>query len=135
MNAAVVIVIMLVVAFFNMTSALLILVLERTRMIGLLKALGMRNGELRRIFLWRAALVTWRGWLGQCRRRGALSAQQWTHLVKLSAEGYTSPKSPWLWTGAGGWRSMSVRRAIVALLVIPTAVVAPVKPEETIRYE
>ncbi len=40
MNAAVVIVIMLVVAFFNMTSALLILVLERTRMIGLLKAFG-----------------------------------------------------------------------------------------------
>ena len=60
-NAAVVIVIMLVVAFFNMTSALLILVLERTRMIGLLKAFGMRNGCLRRIFLWRAALVTLRG--------------------------------------------------------------------------
>ena len=60
-NAAVIIVIMLVVAFFNMTSALLILVLERTRMIGLLKALGMRNGQIRRIFLWRAAFVTLRG--------------------------------------------------------------------------
>ena len=72
-NAAVVIVIMLVVAFFNMTSALLILVLERTRMIGLLKALGMRNGCLRRIFLWRAALVTLRGaGVGQCRRTGVV---------------------------------------------------------------
>ena len=57
-NAAVIIVIMLVVAFFNMASALLILVLERTRMIGLLKALGIRSGELRRIFLWRAGFVT-----------------------------------------------------------------------------
>ena len=64
-NAAVIIVIMLVVAFFNMASALLILVLERTRMIGLLKALGMRSGELRRIFLWRAGFVTLRGsWRG-----------------------------------------------------------------------
>ena len=72
-NAAVIIVIMLVVAFFNMTSALLILVLERTRMIGLLKALGMRNGEIRRIFLWRAAFVTLRGlcW-GKYRRRRPL---------------------------------------------------------------
>ena len=50
-NAAVIIGIMLVVAFFNMTSALLILVLERTRMIGLLKAFGMRNATLREVFL------------------------------------------------------------------------------------
>ena len=60
-NAAVIIVIMLVVAFFNMTSALLILVLERTRMIGLLKAFGMRNGQLRQVFLWRASFITLRG--------------------------------------------------------------------------
>lgn len=88
-NAAVVIVIMLVVAFFNMTSALLILVLERTRMIGLLKAFGMRNGCLRRIFLWRAALVTLRGlaW-GNAAGLGLCLVQKWTHLVKLSSEGY-----------------------------------------------
>ena len=60
-NAAVIIVIMLVVAFFNMTSELLILVLERTRMIGLLKAFGMRNGQLRQVFLWRASFITLRG--------------------------------------------------------------------------
>ena len=49
-NGAVIVVIMLVVAFFNMASALMILVLERTRMIGLLKAFGMRNGQLRQVF-------------------------------------------------------------------------------------
>ena len=129
-NAAVVIVIMLVVAFFNMTSALLILVLERTRMIGLLKAFGMRNGCLRRIFLWRAALVTLRGlaW-GNAAGLG-------THLVKLSSEGYLLSEVP-VSLGWGWWLALNAGfvAAIVALLVIPTAVVSTVKPEETIRYE
>ena len=55
---------MVAVAFFNMASALLILVLERTRMIGLLKA--MRDGRTaasRRIFLYRAAFIVGRGLL------------------------------------------------------------------------
>ena len=136
-NAAVVIVIMLVVAFFNMTSALLILVLERTRMIGLLKALGMRNGCLRRIFLWRAALVTLRGlaW-GNAAGLGLCLVQKWTHLVKLSSEGYLLSEVP-VSLGWGWWLALNAGfvAAIVALLVIPTAVVSTVKPEETIRYE
>ncbi len=136
-NAAVVIVIMLVVAFFNMTSALLILVLERTRMIGLLKALGMRNGCLRRIFLWRASLVTLRGlaW-GNAAGLGLCLVQKWTHLVKLSSEGYLLSEVP-VSLGWGWWLALNAGfvAAIVALLVIPTAVVSTVKPEETIRYE
>ena len=136
-NAAVVIVIMLVVAFFNMTSALLILVLERTRMIGLLKALGMRNGCLRRIFLWRAALGTLRGlaW-GNAAGLGLCLVQKWTHLVKLSSEGYLLSEVP-VSLGCGWWLALNAGfvAAIVALLVIPTAVVSTVKPEETIRYE
>ena len=136
-NAAVVIAIMLAVAFFNMTSALLILVLERTRMIGLLKALGMRNGCLRRIFLWRAALVTLRGlaW-GNAVGLGLCLVQKWTHLVKLSSEGYLLSEVP-VSLGWGWWLALNAGfvAAIVALLVIPTAVVSTVKPEETIRYE
>lgn len=136
-NAAVIIVIMLVVAFFNMASALLILVLERTRMIGLLKALGMRSGELRRIFLWRAAFVTLRGlaW-GNAVGLGLCLVQKWTHLVKLSSEGYLLSEVP-VSLGWGWWLALNAGfiAAIVALLVIPTAVVSGVKPEETIRYE
>ena len=68
-NGVVIVVIMLVVAFFNMASALMILVLERTRMIGLLKAFGMPDGQLRRIFLWRAAFITRAGVGKRCGRR------------------------------------------------------------------
>lgn len=136
-NAVVIIVIMLVVAFFNMTSALLILVLERTRMIGLLKAFGMPNGQLRRIFLWRALFVTLRGlFWGNLFGVGICLVQQWTHLFKLDAEGYLLSEVP-VALGWGWWLALNAGfiAAIVALLVIPTAVVAHVKPEETIRYE
>ena len=136
-NALVIIVIMLVVAFFNMTSALLILVLERTRMIGLLKALGMPDGQLRRIFLWRAAFVTLRGlFWGNLVGLGLCLLQHGTHLVKLSSEGYLLSEVP-IALGWGRWLALNAGFivAIVALLVIPTAVVAHVKPEETIRYE
>ncbi len=136
-NAAVIIVIMLVVAFFNMTSALLILVLERTRTIGLLKTFGMRNAQIRAIFLWRAAFVTLRGlcW-GNLVGVGLCIVQQTTHLVRLDPEGYLLSEVPvaleWGW-----WLALNAGFivAIVALLMIPTAVVSRIKPEETIRYE
>lgn len=136
-NAAVIIVIMLVVAFFNMTSALLILVLERTRMIGLLKALGMPSGQLRRIFLWRAAFVALRGlaW-GNGFGLALCLLQRWTHLVKLSSEGYLLSEVP-VSLGWGWWLALNAGflAAIVALLVIPASVVSRIRPEETIRYE
>lgn len=136
-NAAVIIGIMLVVAFFNMTSALLILVLERTRMIGLLKTLGMRNGALRRIFLYRAAFITLRGLLwGNAAGLLLCAIQKYFHVVKLSSEGYLLSEVPialeWGW-----WLALNagVVAVIVALLVLPTYILSSVKPEQTIRYE
>lgn len=136
-NAVVVIVIMLVVAFFNMASALLILVLERTRMIGLLKAFGMRGGAVRRIFLYRAAFVTLRGLVwGNVVGLAMCLMQKYFHVVKLSSEGYLLSEVPidldWGW-----WLALNagVVVAIVALLILPTSVVSSVKPDESIRYQ
>lgn len=136
-NTAVIIVIMLTVAFFNMTSALLILVMERTRMIGLLKSLGMRNAVLRRIFLYRAAFVALRGmaW-GNGIGLALCFLQQWTGLVKLNAEGYLLSEVPvaveWGW-----WLLLNggVLAAIVVLLLLPVSIISTVKPSEVIRYE
>ena len=136
-NGVVIVVIMLVVAFFNMASALMILVLERTRMIGLLKAFGMPDGQLRRIFLWRAAFITLRGlaW-GNAAGVGLCLLQRATHLVKLDAEGYLLSEVP-VALGWGWWLLLNAGfvAAIVALLVVPTYIVSTVKPDESIRYE
>ncbi len=136
-NAAVIIVIMLVVAFFNMASALLVLVLERTRMIGLLKSFGMTDGALRRLFLYRAAFVALRGmaW-GNLVGVAFCVVQARFHLVRLASEGYLLSELP-VALGWGWWLALNAGAlaAIVLLLVAPACIVSSVKPDETIRYE
>lgn len=136
-NAVVILVIMLVVAFFNMSAALLILVLERIRMIGVLKALGMQNGSLRKVFLYRATMIALRGFAwGNGIGLAICWLQDHFHLLKLDAEGYILSAVPialeWGW-----WLLLNVgfAVAIILLMLLPTSVVATVKPDETMRYE
>lgn len=137
MNAVVILTVMLIVAFFNMATALLIIVLERIRMIGVLKALGMCNRALRRIFLYRAAWIALRGlgW-GNLVGVGLCLLQAHFHLIKLDAEGYLLSAVPidltWGW-----WLGLNLgfTAAILLLMWLPASVVATVKPEETMRYE
>lgn len=136
-NAVVVLVILLAVAVFNMAAALLVLVLERTRTIGLLKALGMRNAPLRNIFLYRAAFIALRGLVwGNVTGLAICLLQQQTHLLKLNSEGYLLSEVPvslsWGWLLA---LNAGFLAAIVLLLTVPASIVSTVKPEETIRYE
>src|SRR5690606_12269512 len=56
-NVAIILTLMILVAAINIITALLILILERTNMIGILKAMGARNKQIRRIFLWKAAYL------------------------------------------------------------------------------
>lgn len=136
-NAAVVIAIMLAVAFFNMASALLILVLEGMRTIGLLKTLGMRNGAVQRIFLWRGAFIVLRGvvW-GNLAGVALCLVQQHFHVLKLNTEGYMLSEVPvaldWAWWLALNAGAVAV---IVTLMALPARVAATVKPSETLHYE
>lgn len=136
-NALVIIVIMIIVALFNMVSALLIMVLERTRMVGILKAMGMDNGSLQRIFLFRAAFLVVRGMLwGNLIGIGLSLLQRYTHLVKLDPAGYIVSAVPisleWWWIVALNLGTLAI---IVLLLVLPTRIVASIKPAEAMRYE
>ena len=109
-NAAVILVIMVVVAVFNMATALLTLVLERTRMIGLLKTMGMNSASLRRIFLYRALM--------------------------LDPEGYMLSEVPVAF-GVGWWLALNagVVAVILTLLMLPASIISQVKPVEAIRYD
>lgn len=136
-NAAVVIIIMLVVAFFNMATVLLISVLERTRMIGLLKAAGMTDGALRQIFLWRGAFIVLRGVLwGNVAGIGLCLLQKHFHLLTLDASSYLLNEVPvaldWGWWLALNAGAVAI---IVLLMLLPAWVVSTVKPAEAIRAE
>lgn len=136
-NAAVVIVLMLTVALFNMASALLILVLERTRTIGVLKALGTDDASLRKIFLWRASFIALRGlFWGDVIGVGLCLLQKFTGAVRLDAEGYVLSVMPidinWMSVAALNAGTIIV---IVVGLLIPARIVAGIRPDEAVRYE
>lgn len=136
-NAAVIIVIMTVVALFNMTSALLILVLERTRMIGLLKAMGMSDGALQRLFLYRALRIIVRGLLwGNLAGLGLVAVQRVFHVVRLDAAGYLLSEVPVAF-GWGWWIALNlgVAATILLLLTVPAYMVSYIRPDESIRYQ
>jgi len=136
-NAAVIIVVMLVVALFNMISSLLIILLERTRTIGILRALGMKTSAVQRVFLIRSAYILAGGILtGDIFGIALAMLQKYTHLIKLDQSGYflawvpiELEPSSLLWLDAGAFA------VILSLLCIPLAVVSNIKPDKTLRYQ
>lgn len=135
-NAVVLIVIMMVVLLFNMSSALLIMVLDRTGMIGVLKAQGMRNAAVRRIFLYRSALLFARGALwGNAVALALIAVQNIWQPIKLDASGYMLSVLPIrleLWW----WLVLNVAAAVIAVssMLLPTAIVSRIKPSESLKY-
>lgn len=88
-NTQVILTLMLAVAIINMISALLIMILERTNMIGILKAMGSSNWEVRKIFLYNASYLIGLGLLfGNILGLGIGFLQQNTHLLKLDQASY-----------------------------------------------
>jgi len=135
-NATVILTIMLVVAIFNMVTALLILVLERTRMVGTLKSLGMQNSTIRRIFTYRATGIILKGALiGNIIAMALLLAQRFLHLIKLDESGYFLSEVP-VALGAGWIVGINIVfvAIIVAVTHLATAIVGRIKVAEAIKY-
>lgn len=136
-NAAVILGVMLVVALFNVVTVLLILVLERTRMIGVLKAMGMNSREVGKIFLYRSLFITLKG---MAWGNGIALLLAWVQsrfaLLKLDSTGYLLSEVP-IDIGWGWWLTINVGAVVVIAitLIVPSRIVANISPEKSIRYQ
>ena len=136
-NAMIIAIIMLIVAIFNVVTALLILVLERTRMVGVLKSLGMQNSTIRKIFTYRTARIIGIGiTIGNILAIGLLLAQRYLYLVKLEENGYFLSEVP-VSFGAG-WivaTNVAFLMIILAATYLATSIVGRIKVAEALKYE
>ncbi len=136
-NIIVILVIMIIVATINMVVALLVLILERTQMIGILKALGANNWTVRKIFLFNAFHLIIRGLIwGNVIGIGLIIIQQQFGIIKLNPESYYVNVAPvyldWMYI-----LLLNLGTAVVALIVllIPSYIVTKISPVKAIRFE
>ncbi len=137
MNVWIILALMLVVAGVTMISGLLIIILERTSMIGVLKALGARNSTIRHTFLWFAAFIIGRGLLwGNILALGLLALQRFTGIVKLDPQTYYVSTVPielnWLYIVALNVATLVIS---VFMLVAPSYLVSHIHPAKSMKYE
>lgn len=135
-NEIVILGIMLLVAGFNMITALLILILERTNMIGILKALGAGSNQLKRVFLLNGALIILTGiFLGNVFGIGLCLLQDYTHFISLPEESYYISYAPikidWFWVLI---LNVFTLFTSVIFLMLPAILVSKIKPIKAIRF-
>jgi lipoprotein-releasing system permease protein len=136
-NVVIIILLMLIVAGFNMISGLLILILEKTNMIGVLKSLGAEDITIRRVFLYQAAYLIGKGlFWGNLVGIGLAYLQLKTGVITLDATSYYIKTVPVnlelthiLLLNAG------TMIAIIAMLLIPSQLISRISPVKAIRYD
>ncbi|MBE6304899.1 MAG: ABC transporter permease [Bacteroidales bacterium] len=136
-NVVVIIVLMSAVAAFTIISSLFIIILERVKTIGLLKALGATNREVHRVFMLMAERLVIRGLLiGNVVGLGLIAMQYWTHIVPLDPASYFVEYVPVRFSFVGVLM-LNAGAAVLSWLVLmlPAAVISRISPATTMRYE
>jgi lipoprotein-releasing system permease protein len=135
-NVVIILVLMMLIGIINMGSALLVLIIIRSNFIGLMKAMGSSDGQLRRIFLIQAAYLVGSGMLiGNLVGLGIYWIQRYTGVLKLNPEVYYLDKVPMELTFNSFLflNIVSFAVCIIALL-LPSALIARVNPVKTIKF-
>ncbi len=134
-NVVVIIILMSVVAGFTLVSSLFILILERVSMIGLLKAIGATNRQIRGIFIWLAEKIVLRGLAaGNLVGLSLYFVQHWFHVIPLNPEAYYLSYVP---------TSLSLMTVIILnigvitgsmlILILPTHIITRMSPTQSLR--
>lgn len=132
-----IIIIMIIVAGINMITALLVLILERTRMIGVLKALGSSNWSIRKVFLYNASYLIGLGLLwGNVIGLSLLFAQKYFKLFPLNPDTYYVSEAPvYLSWDYVLLLNVGTFIACLLMLLIPSYIISKISPVKAIRFD
>ena len=136
-NVWIILGLMIAVAGFTMISGLLIIILERTQMIGLLKALGARNSAIRHTFLWFAAFIIGRGMLwGNIVGLGIVLVQKYTGIITLDAQTYYVSEAP-MQVNIPLIILLNIATLLISIFVLiaPSYLVSHIHPARSMHYE
>ncbi len=137
MNVVIILVLMVIVSGFTLISALIMIILERVRMIGVLKALGCDNSSIRRIFIYLTHKLIFKSLvLGNAIGLTLALVQHYFHIVKLNADVYYMPYVP---ICLNVWVIVALNVGVVVASYItllgPSYIVSTIKPTATMRFE
>ena len=137
MNVIIIICLMAIVSGFTLISVLLMIILERIKLIGLLKTLGADGSMIRRIFILLTQKLILRSLIiGNVLGIGMALVQKYFHIIKLNPEAYYMPYVPiqidWLTIAL---LNVCVFVAAYLTLLGPSHIISSIKPSTTLRYE
>jgi lipoprotein-releasing system permease protein len=136
-NVLIIIVLMVAVAGMNMIATLLIIILDNTRLVGVLKALGAADGQVRRLFLHVALYVIGAGVvLGNAVAFGLAWLQRTTGWIRLPQESYYVSLVPVDYSvGKVLLLNAGIMAACGVLMLLPVLVVARIRPVQVLRFD
>ena len=135
-NVLIILIVMIFVGVINMATALLVLILERSRMIGLLKALGSNNALIQNIFLYNGVIIMSKGlFWGNLLGLGFYFSQSFWGWLRLDPETYFVSKAPVFMT-AGEVLVLNLFFLLIStlLLWIPSKIILKISPSKVLRF-
>ena len=136
-NVSIFIWLILIVACFNMASVIFIMVMERTQMIGIFKAVGATNGQIRRIFSYNGIRLVMKGMIyGNLIALVFGALQDYFRIIPLDPANYYMEYAPISWNW-GIWLVLNVLVLLVVSVVLffPTAIISRIRPVKAIRFD
>ena len=135
-NILIIIVIMIIVGGINMITALLVLILEKTQMIGMLKSMGSENSSIRKIFLYNAAYLILIGlFWGNVIGLGLLWLQKTYGIISLDPATYYVTQAP-VYISAGYIILLNIGTLLLCLLMllVPSYIISRITPVKAIKF-